>query len=67
MVSQALLNELKVIIREDYEKDFTDKEIYELANGLVGFYDTLAKIHHRDHTSAEAPDLIRPNGSDQGL
>ena len=47
MFSQETLDKLKKIIKEDYNKDLSDKELRELAEGMVGYFDLLAKIHHR--------------------
>lgn len=41
MISQKLLNELKTIIKEDYELNLTDKEISELGNLLVDSFKIL--------------------------
>lgn len=47
MVSSQLIEELKTIIKEDYGKDLEIKEVAEIANALVGYYDLLAKIYNR--------------------
>ena len=47
MVSQQLLQELKEIIRVEYRRDLSMKEVSEIGNGLVGYYDLLAKIYHK--------------------
>jgi hypothetical protein len=45
-VSKELVLELQVIIKEEYKKEVTIEEASEIANGLVGYFNTLAKIHH---------------------
>jgi hypothetical protein len=44
MVSQELLSELRVIIKEDYSVELSDDELSDVATTLVGYYDLLAKL-----------------------
>ncbi len=44
MVSQELLNKLKVIMTEDYRINLTNDELLGVANMLVTFFGLLAKI-----------------------
>jgi hypothetical protein len=53
MVSQQLLNELKEIIKEEYGQDLEMDKISQIGNGLVGYFDLLAKIHHADNQTNE--------------
>lgn len=46
-VRQETLLELQAILREDYGREITLDEAGVLASGLVGYFDLLAKIHHR--------------------
>lgn len=39
--------ELKQILEEEIGQKLTLKEASEIANTLVGYFDTLAKIYHR--------------------
>jgi hypothetical protein len=48
MVSQQLIEELKIIIKEDYGKDLEIKEVAQIANNLVGYFSLLAQIHQRE-------------------
>lgn len=48
MVSQQLIEELKTIIKEDYGKDLEIKKVAQIANNLVGYFNLLAKIRHRE-------------------
>ncbi len=50
MVSQQLIEELKIIIKEDYGKDLEIKEVSQIANNLVGYFNLLAKIYHQMKT-----------------
>ena len=49
MVSQQLLNELKEIIKEEYGQDLEMEKVSQIGNGLVGYFDLLAKMHHEDN------------------
>jgi len=49
MVSQQLLNELKEIIKEEYGKDLEMDKISQIGNGLVGYFDLLAKMQHENN------------------
>lgn len=44
MLSASLLQELSKILREEFGKTFDKKEIVEIANGLVNYFDLLNKI-----------------------
>jgi len=48
MISQNLQNELKEIIHTEYGLMLSLKEIEELANGLVNFFEILMKIANKD-------------------
>jgi hypothetical protein len=58
MLTKPLLNELKIIIKEDYNKEFSNKEISEIANDLVNYFDLLAKIDYRTKKQVENPNLL---------
>ena len=47
-ISEATIQELKQVLMEDYGKDVTQVEASEIAHTLVGYFDLLAKIHHRE-------------------
>jgi hypothetical protein len=53
MASQHLLQELGEIIKEEYGRNLTMKEISEIGNGLVGYFNLLAKIHHENNQNNE--------------
>lgn len=53
MVNQQLLNELKEIIKEEYGQDLEMENVYQIGNGLVGYFDLLAKIHHENNQHNE--------------
>lgn len=53
-VSKELILELKQVIKEEYEKDITFEEASEIANGLVGYFDLLAKIKHKNETMLDS-------------
>ena len=47
-VSKDLIVELQTIIREDYDKELSTSDVSLIANDLVGYFDLLGKMHHRD-------------------
>lgn len=53
MVSQQLLEELKEIIKEEYGPDLEMEKISQIGNGLVDYFDLLAKIHHKNNQNYE--------------
>lgn len=53
MVSQQLLKELQEIIKEEYGQDLEMEKISQIGNGLVGYFDLLAKMHHKDNQNNE--------------
>jgi len=44
MVSPELVEELRLIIKEDYQVDLQPQEASDVANTLVSFFELLAKI-----------------------
>lgn len=46
-VSKALILELQTIIQEDYGREMDFSQASSIANGLVGYFDLLAKLHHQ--------------------
>lgn len=46
-VSEELVVELQTIIRDDYGQELEFRQASLLANGLVGYFDLLAKLHHK--------------------
>lgn len=53
MVSQQLLNELQQIIKEEYGQDLEIGKVSEIGNGLVGYFDLLAKMYHENNQNNE--------------
>ena len=52
-VSKKLVLELQTIIKEESGKDVTFEEASKTANGLVGYFDTLARIDHQDEKESK--------------
>ena len=48
MLSKQLLNELKIILKEEYNLELTYGELVNLAHRLVGFFDLLAKLNFKE-------------------
>jgi hypothetical protein len=53
MVSQQLLNELQQIIREECGQDLEIEKVSQIGNGLVSYFDLLAKINHENNQHNE--------------
>ncbi len=47
MVSQTLIMELKDIIRSEYGVDLPIEKVSAIGNGMVTYFDLLAKINYR--------------------
>lgn len=43
MLSKELLDELKIIIKEEFNTVMSEKNLSNFANSLVGYFDLLAK------------------------
>lgn len=54
MVSKERLEELRIIIREEYGLEVTDKELFEIGSGLVSYFSLLTKIRARLESSEDA-------------
>ena len=66
MISQELLNELKIIIKEDYKLDLAPEVVSDIGYTLVGFFETLAQVAYE--TGIEIPPLKKSiNDSKQEL
>lgn len=48
MVSQELIKELQIIIKEDCGRDLDMADTAKIANDMVGYFDLLAKIQDRE-------------------
>jgi hypothetical protein len=48
MVSQELLEELKMIIKEDYQIELSPPILSEIGNNLVNFFDLLSKVDYEN-------------------
>ncbi len=52
-LSQELLNELKDILKEDFGEELNQKELFEVGNGLVLYFDLLARIYSRNQIKSK--------------
>lgn len=48
MISDDTYKKFQEAVKKEQGKDLTDKEAKEILNGLVGYFDLLMKIYHRD-------------------
>lgn len=53
MVSKERLEELRIIIGEEYGREVTDKELFEIGNGLVNYFSLLAKMNAKTERQEE--------------
>lgn len=53
MVSQQLLIELKAIIKAEYGQDLEMEKISQIGNGMVNYFDLLAKMQNENNQSNE--------------
>jgi len=56
MVSQALLDELKTIIKDDYGVELQPAMVSEVGNSFVNFFDSLAKHHYQNSEPTKGGD-----------
>lgn len=55
MISQASIEELQQILKEEYGADLPLAQVADLAGKLVGFYSTLAEIYLKDREAIDSP------------
>lgn len=48
-VSEKLILELQKIIKEEYGREVSIAEASEIGNGMVGYFDLLAKMKHENN------------------
>lgn len=48
MLSKELLNELKIILKEEYNLELTYGELVNFAHRLVGLFDLLAELNFKE-------------------
>ncbi len=53
-ISQAIVTEFVDAVREEYGKELSADDAYRILVDLVVYFDTLAKIHHRDVMRSES-------------
>lgn len=53
--SKELVLELQIIVKEDYGREIDFQQASLIANDLVGYFDTLALIHHQDNEYEDTP------------
>jgi hypothetical protein len=64
MVSEQIAKELQLIVKEDYGKDITLAEAFEIMNNMVGYFDLLARMNYEE---VEGSDLPATQLVNQGL
>lgn len=59
MLSQALLEKWKKLMREKYGvEDPTPQEVFEFATKITNYFEILAKVDARKNSNNESPKLI---------
>lgn len=53
MISQELLIELKLILKEDFGLVLTIEEVKEIGTSYVDFFDLLMKLNHKPNLTEE--------------
>ncbi len=46
MLSKVTITEFQTALKEEYGKDVTPEEAESILNGLVGYFDVLARLNH---------------------
>ena len=44
MVSKQMLQNWKIIIKDEYGRDLSDSEVFEIGNQIVGYYKASNKV-----------------------
>ncbi len=65
MVSQPLLEELKNIIKDECGRDLEMKDVAQIAEDLVGYFDLLAKINYRYKQSQVERKVVNKKKDDE--
>ena len=60
-ISEATIEEFRQAVKEDYGKDVGLAEASEILRTLVGYFDLLAKIHHRKQAENNYDDAKATN------
>lgn len=53
MISDNTYKKFQEAVKDELGKEMDDKETKEVLNGLVGYFDLLMKIHHRDQLAKQ--------------
>lgn len=48
-LNEKTIRELQQILKEEYGRDLSFTETTEIANGLVGYWNLLARIYHQEN------------------
>jgi len=63
MLDKEYIQQLKKIVEEELGVKLNDFEASNIANGLVGYFDTLARLYHQDKTSIDNASKNNPQGN----
>ena len=65
MISKRLLNELAEILKKELGKNLSRKDLVEIADTLVGYFNLLAKINAREQLKFRNKNYENGNFSQQ--
>jgi len=54
MLSKKLLDELEVILREEFNLVLSRKELDKFARNLTGYFDLLGKLHYENKQNGKS-------------
>ena len=57
MISKELLDELKIILKEEYGENLEPQEVSNAGNTLVNYFNLLAKFNGKDKNKNEKQDF----------
>jgi hypothetical protein len=60
MLKQELLNELREIVKEDFNENLNDEELFEFGNTLLSYFELLTKIYFREKESLDDNSIEMP-------
>ncbi len=50
MISKKLIDELQIIIKEDYGQELSFEQASSIAHAITSYFDLLAKLYHQNNS-----------------
>ena len=60
MLSQPLLEELKMILKEDFGQSIEDQEVDEIGMAFVGYFDALNNLYRKINMETKNEKNLKP-------